>query len=239
VPLGGPSLPRRAATATTERRHPCTSLQSVNSSDWASVASLATAAGTLVLAVATFAAVRSANRAARAAEQSLLVGLRPLLVPSRLQDETQKVMFGDGRWLHIAGGRATLQAEDDVIYLTMSLRNAGRGIAVVHGWRFYGNWDADQPEPALDEFHRQSRDLYLPPGEVGFWQAAFRDQHDPQYEEACKAVTAREQMTIDLLYGDHEGGQRVITRFSIIPRGDDVWLLSAGRHWNVDRPDPR
>ena len=56
----------------------------MNSTDWASIASLATAAGTLVLAVATFAAVRSANRAARAAEQSLLVGLRPLLVPSRL-----------------------------------------------------------------------------------------------------------------------------------------------------------
>ena len=189
--------------------------------------------------VATFAAVRSANRAARAAEQSLLVGLRPLLVPSRLQDETQKVMFGDGKWLQIPGGRATLQAEDEVIYLTMSLRNAGRGIAVVHGWRFYGNWEADRPEPALDEFHRQGRDLYLPPGEVGFWQAAFRDQNDTQYEEACKAVTAGDQMTIDVLYGDHEGGQRVITRFSIIPRGDDTWLLSAGRHWNVDRPDPR
>ena len=61
----------------------------------------------------------------------------------------------------------------------------------------------------------------------------------PSIEEACKAVTAREQMTIDVLYGDHEGGQRVITRFSIIPRGDQDWLLSAGRHWNVDRPDPR
>jgi hypothetical protein len=211
----------------------------VNSSDWASIASLATAAGTLVLAVATFAAVRSANRAARAAEQSLLAGLRPLLAPSRLQDETQKVMFGDGKWLQIPGGRAALQAEDDVIYLTMSLRNVGRGIAVVHGWCFYGNWEADRPEPALDEFHRQNRDLYLPPGEAGFWQAAFRHRHDPQYQEACKAVTARGQMTIDLLYGDHEGGQRVITRFSIIPRGDDAWLLSAGRHWNVDRPDPR
>jgi len=64
----------------------------VNPADWASVASLATAAGTLVLAVATFASVRSANRAARAAEQSLLAGLRPLLVASRLHDDTQKVM---------------------------------------------------------------------------------------------------------------------------------------------------
>jgi hypothetical protein len=211
----------------------------VSSTDLASFASLATALGTLVLAVATFAAVRSANRAARAAEQSLLVGLRPLLVPSRLQDDTQKVLFGDGMWVQIPGGRATLQAEGDVIYLTMSLRNVGRGIAVVHGWRFHGNWEPDRPEPAVAEFHRQNRDLYLPPGEIGFWQAAFRDQDDPQYEEACKAVTARVQMTIDVLYGDHEGGQRVITRFGIFPRGDDTWLLSAGRHWNVDRPDPR
>ncbi len=211
----------------------------MNSADWASVASLATALGTLVLAVATFASVRSANRAARAAEQSLLVGLRPLLVASRMQDETQKVMFGDGRWIRIPGGRATVQAEDGVIYLGMSLRNVGRGIAVVHGWHFYPYGGADLPDPVIDEFHRQIRDLYVPSGDIGFWQAAFRDQGDPQYEEACKAVTAREQMTIDVLYGDHEGGQRVVTRFGVQPRDDEGWLISAGRHWNIDRPDPR
>jgi hypothetical protein len=84
----------------------------VNSADWASVASLATAFGTLVLAVATFASVRSANRAARAAEQSLLAGLRPLLVASRLHDDAQKVMFVDGKWVKVPGGRATAQAEE-------------------------------------------------------------------------------------------------------------------------------
>ena len=41
------------------------------------LASLTTAAGTLVLAVATFSSTRSANRASRVAEQALLVGLRP------------------------------------------------------------------------------------------------------------------------------------------------------------------
>ena len=220
------------------RGPPCTSLQSVNW-DWASIASLATAIGTLVLAVATFASVRSANRAARAAEQSLLVGLRPLRMPSRLQDETQKVNFGDGKWIHVPGGRATVLADNGVIYLTMSLRNVGRGIAVVHGWHFYPSWGADLPDPVLDEFHRQNRDIYLPPGDVGFWQAAFRDQADPQYEDACKAVTAREQMTVDVLYGDHDGGQRVVTRFLLQPRQDEDWMVSAGRHWNVDRPEPR
>jgi len=40
--------------------------------NWTTASSLATGFGTLVLALATFAAVRSANRAARAAERSLL-----------------------------------------------------------------------------------------------------------------------------------------------------------------------
>ena len=39
--------------------------------DWVTIASLATAGGTLVLAVATFSSVRSGNRTARAAERSL------------------------------------------------------------------------------------------------------------------------------------------------------------------------
>jgi hypothetical protein len=207
--------------------------------DWTSIADLATAGGTLVLAVATFASVRSANRAARAAEQSLLVGLRPLLVPSRLQDETQKIMFADGKWIHIPGGQATVLAEDGVIYFTMSLRNVGRGIAVMHGWVFYPDWVPDRPEPALGDFHRQNRDIYIPAGDTGFWQAAFRDEADPLYPLACKAVTSHVAMTVDVLYGDHEGGQRVITRFGLQPRADEGWLISAGRHWNVDRPDPR
>ncbi|HKA94650.1 MAG TPA: hypothetical protein VKD66_00155, partial [Streptosporangiaceae bacterium] len=95
----------------------------MKSADWATVASLATAAGTLVLALATFAAVRSANRAARTAERSLLAGLRPLLLASRLQDDPQKVMFVDGKWVQVPGGRASVQAEEGVIYLTMSVRN--------------------------------------------------------------------------------------------------------------------
>ena len=47
---------------------------------------MATAGATLVLAVATFSSVRSANRTARAAEQSLLAGLWPILAASRHGD---------------------------------------------------------------------------------------------------------------------------------------------------------
>jgi len=61
--------------------------------DWATISALGTAGDTLVLAVATFALVRSASRSARAAEWSLLAGLRPLLLPSRIQDPAEKIGF--------------------------------------------------------------------------------------------------------------------------------------------------
>jgi hypothetical protein len=221
----------------------------VTNPDWATVASLATAGGTLVLAVSTFASVRSANRAARAAEQSLLAGLRPLLMPSRLQDAEQKILFSDGRWVRVPGGGGVAEVapgggeaaggRDNVVYLALSLRNAGSGIAVLHAWRFAPGHllnNDDHPSPG---FRRQGRDLYIPAGDTGFWQAAFRDPADLQYAGAMKAVGARQPVTIDLLYGDHEGGQRVETRFSLLPRGEDQWIASASRHHNVDRPDPR
>ena len=48
--------------------------------DWATVSSLATAGGTLVLATATFASVRSANRSARIAEAAAYLEAAPTVV---------------------------------------------------------------------------------------------------------------------------------------------------------------
>ncbi|MFY9926413.1 MAG: hypothetical protein WAK82_00270, partial [Streptosporangiaceae bacterium] len=196
--------------------------------NWATVADLATALGTLILAVATFSAVRSANLSARVAQASLLVGLRPVLMATRRDDPTQKVNFGDRVWVPIPGGGAVGQVgardgspgEDDVIYLAIALRNAGNGIAVLHGWHFYPQWHRDDAHASLEEFRRQTRDLWVPVGDVGFWQGAFRDTADPQYETARKVIEARQPWTIELLYGDHEGGQRCVTRFTMLPRED-------------------
>ncbi len=43
--------------------------------DWVTISSLATAGGTLVLAVATFSSVKSADRSARVPEQSVLLAV--------------------------------------------------------------------------------------------------------------------------------------------------------------------
>jgi hypothetical protein len=208
--------------------------------DWTTVSSLATGAGTLVLAVATFASVRSANRAARAAELSLLAGLRPLLVPSRLQDADQKVYFMGGAYLVVPGGRAVIREEDSGdLLLAASLRNAGSGLAVVYGWRFYPRDMRGDGQPGPADFTNQSRDLYVPPADVGFWQGAFRDPASPDYKVARQAIADGDSLTIDLLYGDQEGGQRVITRFVLRSSREGTWISSAIRHWNVDRPNPR
>jgi hypothetical protein len=208
--------------------------------DWVTISALATAGGTLVLAVATFASVRSANRAARVAQQSLLVSLRPLLMPSRWDDPLQKIGFADDKWLKIPGAHGAAEADGDVVYLGMPLRNVGTGIAVLHGWHFRPERVFGVSEHApLDEFRRLSRDLYISPGDVGFWQGAFRDPNEPGFAAAKRCAEEHADMTIELLYGDLEGEQRMIGRYAFIPRDDGSWLASASRHWNVDGRDPR
>ena len=143
--------------------------------DWVTISALASAGGTLVLAGVTVASVRSANRAARVAEQSLLAAQRPLLVPSRVDDPPQRAGFHDDVWLHVEGGGGAALATADGFYLALNVRNIGTGIAVLHGWYF-----------------------------------------NPRFE----------------------GGQRVVTRFGLTPL-ENGYRAGVGRHWNIDRPQPR
>jgi hypothetical protein len=224
----------------------------VTVTEWATVASLATAVGTLVLAVATFASVRSANysaraadqaariaeRSARIAERSLMAAERPLLVSSRLQDPEQRIQFLEGKLLRVEGGAATLEVADGVVYMVISVRNVGTGLGVMHGWRIEVNAQPQQTPPPLEEFTTQTRDIYVAPGDVGFWQGALRDPATAQFKAVAAAVEAGDPMMLSILYGDWEGGQRVISQFAL-RRVKDKWLTSTGRHFNVDRPDPR
>jgi len=184
--------------------------------------------------------VRSANRAARTAEYSMQVGIRPLLMHSRLEDTTQKIMWGDEHWARLEGGRASVELTDGNVYLAMSLRNAGSGIAVIQGWHLgLGPLTDPHPHAEPDEFRPPLRDLYVGGGDVGFWQAAIRDQDDPEYTALVEAVKQPRVFVVELLYTDHEGGQRTIGAFSLAPFAEGHWICSMVRHWNLDRPDPR
>jgi hypothetical protein len=207
--------------------------------DWQTISSLATASGTLVLAAATFAAIRSSNRNARIAEQALLTGLRPLLVQSLVDDPTHKAVWNDRHTAHVPGGRAIAEHEGDVIYLAIGLRNVGSGIALLHGWDPRPHPFGDRTHAEPDEFRRLIVDLYVAPGGTGYWESAIRQADDPARSAIVEAIAAREPFAMDLLYGDQDGGQRTISRFIIMPAADDGWYTQAARHWTLDRPSPR
>ena len=157
---------------------------SAHVTDWSTIASLATAGGTLVLAIATFSSIRSSNRSARVAERALLVGQRPVLIPSRDDDPDELIGFGDGVILRVPGHGGTLEVHDERIYIAIGLRNGGSGLAVIHGWQAQVlSLTAGAVAPDVSGFRRQQRDLYIPAGYSGFWQGAIRDPEDRAHAE--------------------------------------------------------
>jgi len=185
-----------------------------------SIASLTTAAGTLVLAVATFGSTRSANRASRIAERSLLATLRPVLVHAQLGDPRQKIGYADQHWVHVDGPGAVFEVDDDagVIYLAFGLRNVGSGIAILQGWfpTAYRVPGTQQHAP-VEQFRSLTRALYVPPGGLGFWQGALRDP-SAQYNHPGQQA------------GQSQPG----------PEGErPLWIASIGTHWLLDEPAGR
>jgi hypothetical protein len=213
--------------------------------DWAA---WGTSAGTLVLAGATFAAVRSSNRSARIAERALLAGLRPLLVTSRAQDPAEQVQFADGRTFEVEAGHGMVRQQNGVVYLAILLRNVGSGIAVLHGYHLEpepAQSVAQDPlgparhrrgdsAPARSLFFEQQRDLYVAAGGGGFWQAAVRDPDSELYGAMAEAIDTAGRLTVDLLYRDHDGGQPTITRFVLLPDEGPRWRCDVTRHWNLE-----
>jgi hypothetical protein len=219
---------------------------------WDTVASAATALGTLVLALATFSVVRSGRRSALATETALMAGIRPLILPSHMDDPDQKVGFADDHWVHVGGGRAAAEVTTNAVYLVVSLRNVGNGLAILDRWdltcydvftsgapaELNRRAGAQRPRDAA-QFRRLTRDLYIPPGELGFWQGALRDPSEELFKVASDAVVERRPLTLDLLYSDVQGGQRTVSRFTLRPVGEDQWLATVGRHFSLDGPNLR
>jgi hypothetical protein len=205
--------------------------------DWSTVASFATAVGTLVLAAATFYAVRSSNRSARIAERSFRIGLRPILTTARLEDPPQRLMFGDRHWVSLDGGRAVVEFLDGVVYLAMMVRNVGSGMAMIDAWRPAARQPAN-PDGwgSLEDFRAQIRALWIAPGDVAFWQGALRNP-DEEVFDRIRAAMSEGAITVDLLYRDHEGRQRTISRFTLISRESEDnaaesgwWSLLSNHH---------
>ena len=124
------------------------------------------------------------------------------------------------------------------IYVVLSLRNVGPGIGVLFGGRLYPERSGLRGDVELDAFRMLSRDIYIPPGKIGFWQVAYRDTHDTDYAPMLQAIERGEFMA-DVLYGDYEGCQRVVSRYAVLRDDDGEWRISTVRHVQIDRAEPR
>jgi hypothetical protein len=218
---------------------------------WVTLADGGTAAGTLVLAGATFVSVRASARSTRIAERALLAGQRPVLAPAGPDDPAESVQFADGRVFPVGNGHALVEQGAGVIYLAIPLRNVGAGLALRRGYHLKGesagevaqdprgaarHLRGDRP-PALETFSPQQRDLLISTRRAGFWQAALRDPRSRSYQEVAQAVETLGRVTVDVLYADHEGEQPSVTRFVLLPQARS-WRCDATRHWSLPPASP-
>ena len=87
--------------------------------------------------------------------------------------------------------------------------------------------------PTVSSFAPQQRDLLISAGRVGFWQAALRDPSAALHAAVAEAIDPAGRITVDVLYGDHEGGQPTITRLVMLCDESGAWRCDATRHWNL------
>jgi hypothetical protein len=150
-------------------------------------------------------------------------------------------MFVEGHWVSAAGGRAAVEHIDGVVYLAMSIRNVGSGIGVCQGWVARPGFASLRNMPthaSADEFRVQTRDMYVPAGDIGMWQGALRHPDDALRAAVAQAIDSGDGLLLELLYSDQVGGQRTITRFGLSPMKDS-WLANVSRHWYLDWGGPR
>jgi hypothetical protein len=121
--------------------------------------------------------------------------------------------------------------------MAISMRNVGTGLAVMHGWHVLDSRDRSI-HPPPEDFISQIRDIYVAPEDTGLWQEALRDPEAAAFRNAVACIGAGQPLIVSLLYGDFEGGQRVIIQFVLRP-ANERWLASVTRHFSIDQPDPR
>jgi hypothetical protein len=112
----------------------------------------------------------------------------------------------------------------------------------MQGWYLHGERQPrDSSYPPLEQFRRQQLDLYVPAGDVGNWQGAIRDADDPLRPNIERGLASGDNLLmLDLLYGDTEGGQGTVSRFSLTKDDDEPnWRCGVVRHWSLEGVDPR
>ena len=106
-----------------------------------------------------------------------MASIRPVLVPSRLDDAPEKVGFIDGHWMRVEGGGGVVEV-DRRRHLPRApapqRRQRARRAGSLATSKSALNWERCTGRTSRT-FRRLTRDLYVPAGDHGFWQGTLRD----------------------------------------------------------------
>ena len=188
--------------------------------DSATIASYATAAGTLVLAVATFSAVRSSNRFSPHRRRVTPHQHAPTAHPVAVSTTPSKGCCGiHHHAAHINGrtpssrktaGSSIWRSDCETLVQVLPCSTGGTRCPIRRS--------KTCPTPQAEDFRRLTIDLYIPAGGSGYWEAAVREPDDPLRPGFMRALTERHPFMIDILYGDQQGRQRTISRYLSCPQ---------------------
>ena len=160
-----------------------------------------------------------------------------MLIPAHEWDAAERVTFYD-EIVQLRGGFATVEERGGNLYFAAQLRNVGAGIGVLTSWLVEadnGRRSLNQLAPDTSNFVAQQRSLYVPAGDVGYWQGAIREgDTDRGDADALRhAIEAGERLTLYLRYADQDGGHDTITRYTLMPDENGDWLFGIARHWSL------
>ncbi len=119
-----------------------------------------------------------------------MAGLRPLLVPSKLDDPHQKIGFVDDKWVMARAVVASPRWEKtQSTSRSLSETSVPESLSSTAGASFRAA--GSKTHTGSLRTSRDSRATYVPVGDVGFWQGAFRDPAEPEFRGCREAIERR------------------------------------------------
>lgn len=154
-------------------------------------------------------ALDAAREQTRISQLTLNAQIRPVLIDVPLDLAIEEQIFYPGREGPVAGPRGNVHAfaGDDEAMISVPLRNAGAGLAMIRGVGVRLTVATPSPRVIIQPAN-------VSPGEHG--RISFRaTPGEAAYTPLCQAIAAQSGFSIDVGYSDLAGHQHTVSQFEV------------------------